>query len=277
MRNIIYFIMRYNGLLLFLLLEIVAISLLVNNNQKHNDAYFSTANYLVGSIYGVSDDVSQYFSLSSVVDNLAAENAQLKDRLRSSMFEEIVQEETVKDTAYSQQYEYIAAKVVNNSIIKQNNYLTLNRGSKHKVKPNTAVVSANGIVGIVKDVSENYAQVMSILHQQTKISASIKRNNAFGSLQWTTNDPSRMILEEVPKHIEVQIGDTIATTGFSSLFPTGISIGVVDTFWVGKGSSFYHIRVQLSNDLSRMDYVYTINNLYKEEQQALENKEKEDE
>jgi rod shape-determining protein MreC len=177
----------------------------------------------------------------------------------------------VNDTIYKQQYEYIPAIVVNNSITKRNNYITLNRGSDHGIVPEMGVISESGIVGIVMNVSEHYCTVLSLLNNNCKISAKIKKNGAFGSLVWDGNDPRYARLLDVNKHVPITGNDEIITSNFSTIFPEGIPIGRIYSHSLDAGYNFHTIKVELNTDFGTVSSVYIIRNLIKNEQLNLEN------
>jgi rod shape-determining protein MreC len=271
MRNLILFFIRYNGFFIFLLLEMISLSLLVRNNDIHKEAYRSASEEFVGFVYSKYNGVIRYWDLASVNDSLLHENAKLREQLRNSFFDHNVDSSVVRDTLFQAQYKYIEAMVVDNSTTRMNNYLTINRGKHHGVKPNSGVLNAtgSGIVGIVRKVSTNYSAVMSVLHMDTRISCKIKRNNYFGTLSWDGRSPRYMVLNAIPKHADVIQGDSVTTSGFSSMFPEGILVGIVDTFYLEPGSNFYHIRVNLSSDLSNVEYAYVVDNLMSTELDSL--------
>ena len=271
MRTLILFLIRNNALFLFLLLEIISFWLIVQNNSKQGKVYLSSSNFVSGELYEYKNSIGQYWKLSNVNRDLASENAQLREQLISSRFEHTTEVSLENDSLYEQQYQYLTAKVINNSIIRSDNYLTINRGKKHGIQENMGVISTDkGIVGIVRKASKNHAVIMSILHRNTNISAKIKRTGFFGSLRWQSADPRRMHLEDVPKHAKVAPGDTVITSGFSSMFPEGIEVGTIESINILEGSNVYSIEVLLSNDLSVQNHVYAIQNLMKEEQEELE-------
>lgn len=173
-------------------------------------------------------------------------------------------------------FTFIAANVVSNSIISANNSLRLDRGAADGVKPHMGVISSDeGLVGIVRETAEHYCRVMSLLHSQSRIKASIRRNGYFGTLAWNGGDPMRMQLEAIPKHAEVAVGDTIQTSGYSQIFPKGILIGKVESAKLGPGENFYTITVKLFNDLSKVQYVYIVDNLMRDEHEELDRAEDE--
>ena len=270
MRSLVLFFIKYNAFFVFVLLEIVSFYLIVNNNEKQNQVFISSANQVTGSFYEHYDKLISYWNLGDVNAELANDNKRLMEQLPNAFFDTTVDTIEVVDSQYRQQYEYIPAKVVNNSVSRYNNYLTLNRGRSQGIRPNTGVITSNGIVGIIKKTSKNYAGVMSILHHNIRISARLKSSKYFGSLVWKKEDPKYMYLDAIPKHAVVEQGDTIVTSGFSTMFPEGILIGTVSEASVVDGSNFHEIKVRLSSDMNNLSHVFVVNNLLKEEQQALE-------
>ncbi len=241
--------------------------LVINNNQTQRAIYLNSLSAASDILTEQVDKFSQFINLSSVADSLAKKNAELLAEAENAKFIKTVLKDTSKILETDQQFTFTAAKVISNSINNNNNSLSINRGFAHDVLPSKGVIEANqnGVVGIVKSTTKNHARVMSILHRQTLISASIKRNGHFGSIVWKGNDPKTVNLVDIPKHADVIIGDTVQTSGYSTLFPEGVMIGVVDTFWIPSGSNFFDIEVSLVNDLNKTKYVYVVNNLMAEE------------
>ncbi len=273
MQRIFLFFFKYNGVFAFVILQIIALSLYFTGNSTENKRTFiSSSNNIIGVIYESSNRMARYWNLAAVNDSLARENAELKMRLPSSKFSSLVEVKSIKDSTLQQQYQYIEAKVVNNTVHRPHNYITINRGSQQGVVAHTGVVNAgsNGIVGIAQKVGDNYTIVMSILNTDIHLSAKIKRNNYFGSLSWDGQQSKSMLLEAIPKHADIIKGDTIVTSGYSTLFPEGIMIGIVDTFYIPAGLNFYDVKVNLVNDMSAIQYVYIVNNLLREERIKLE-------
>ncbi|NJN33311.1 MAG: rod shape-determining protein MreC [Saprospiraceae bacterium] len=221
------------------------------------------------------------FSIRSVADSLAKENADLKMQLEASKYiatyesgavsfpldTSTIRPDTAQKKDVIQKFSYVAASVINNSIARRENYMTLNRGKKHGIEPGMGVVSSNGVVGIVRNVTEHYAQVMSILNEQINVSAMIRRTRYFGSLKWSIDrpNPKYMRLESIPKHAELVVGDTVMTSGFSDIFPGELRIGRVENFKIENGSNFYTIDVALDNDIANIQYVYVVKSLMLEE------------
>ena len=275
MYNLLSVILRYSGIITFLILESVCMYLTVQYNKKQQETYINSANIFSGAIYQRFDKLMKYNELSNINDSLASENATLYARLGNAQFSEFLVKDSVvvKDSLskIKQRYTYIGASVINNSIVSLNNYITLNRGSKHGVMPGMGVVTRRGVIGIVKNVSTNFSQVMSVLHQQTKVSASLKKSDYFGSLVWRkTSDPTHLSLEALPKHADIAVSDTVQTSGFSYIFPEGIPIGTVDNFKIEPGRNNYSADIKLFEDISKLRYVYIVNHLFRKEQENLE-------
>jgi len=270
MRNLFLLIIKYGGFLSFLAFEAICFLLIIKNNQKQGEIWAHSSNYFSGVLYEKFDNVTRYWNLSAVSDSLANENARLRAELKVARFQEDVLEGAVSEEKWQQHYTYISAEIVNNSINRFNNFITINRGKRHGISPRMAVIDDRGLIGITTKVGDYYSSVMSILNKESKIGASIKRNNYFGSLVWQNNNPTIVQLSDIPKHANVQIGDTIQTSGYSSIFPGGIPIGVVNEFNLPAGSNFFKIDVELFNDIAKAKYVNVVNNLMKSEINKIE-------
>ena len=270
MQNLILFFVRNNAFFVFAFLEFFSVYLLVQNNEKQNQVFLSSANSVVGGVYSFSNKLLQYRNLVTVNQQLADENAKLKEQLESSYFNHRVDTQQIKDKTYQQQYRYTTASVVNNSISRQNNFLTIDRGSMHGIKEHSGVVSAAGIVGIVTKVSAHYSVVMSLLNRNTRISAKLSRTGYFGQLLWNGNNPNVMILGEISKQAKVKIGDSVVTSGFSSIYPSGIYIGKVKMHEIEPGSAFYTLYVDLAADLGKIEHVFVVDNIFRNETDKLE-------
>lgn len=271
MRSLILFFIKYNGFFLFVLLEMTGLYLLVQErNPKQYTRYTMSTNRLVGFLTERVSKVTRYWDLESENRRLATENKNLHEQLRSAFFDDRVQRDSV--VTDTQRYKYIVAEVVDNSTSRLNNYLLLNRGESHGVRPNMGVMngSGDGILGIVRHVSDNFSSVMSVLHMDTRISAKIQRGNFFGTLGWDGRSTRHLVMDAIPKHATIHRGDTVVTSGFSGIFPKGVVVGVVDTFSLEPGSSFYTINVLLSGDLSNAAYGFVVEDLMKAELDSLD-------
>jgi rod shape-determining protein MreC len=216
-----------------------------------------------------------YIGLRSENQRLAEENLNLRNELEKLRKKEITVIDTVVDTTKHQLYSYFLAQVVNNSVNKQYNYLTLNKGYKDGVRPDMGVITPEGLVGIVEGVSENFSTVLSVLNIRFGQSAKIKKNGYFGFLSWNGTSDKVCVLSDIPQHVKPEIGDTIVTTNYSGIFPENIPIGKIKDFDL-KGGNFYTIKIELFNDFRNLNYVTIVENLYKKEKTELENKIKND-
>lgn len=254
MRNLILYLLRYGSFVLFLLLEGICISLLVNYNESQREIFVNSSGNLNGKVNSFTHRVGEIYtahrevdSLSNVIRELRTQNLYLV-----SLIEE-AQLDTLKlDTFHT----FIPARVIQNSIQKSNNFITINKGEKDGVKPRMGVVADRGVVGVVRDVSANYATVMSVLHRQSRTAAKIKGTGYFGNLKWQGINPNVVNLEDIPKHVNVQVGDTIQTSGYSRHFPSGIDIGKVKEVELSQGSNVYTIEVSLFTDMRDLEVVY---------------------
>ncbi len=271
MRNFFHFIIRNHFILLFLLLEIVSFYMVVNYNSYQRASWISSSNSVSGGVYRSFSDVTQYLQLKQINEELAKENTYLRSQLPSSFKDSKDYFSLVYDSLNKRQYTYRTAKVINNSVNKHFNYITLNKGSNNGIVKEMGVISAKGVVGIVKDVSDHYSSVITILNTRLLISGKLKESGFFGALGWDGNDYRYVWLNEIPIHAPVVVGDLVVTSGFSSIFPEGILIGSVEVVERDKGESFYRIKVKLSVDFKDLSYVEVMSNKMKEEQLNLEN------
>ncbi len=269
MKNLFIFLWRYHFFFLFLILEIVSFSLVVRNNYYQKASFLNSTNVMSGRILAVSQNVKEYFSLREANRALIEENARLHNSLKKSFIVTTATVYTKNDTLYKHQYQYISAKVINNSTNKRNNYMTLNKGANYGIKKDMAVLSPNGIVGVVKDVSANFCSVMMVLHSKTKISGKIKKNGYIGTVMWEGGSYRKGTMTDVPTHVELSVGDTIISSGYSSIFPEGIMIGTIKDFEIKSGDNFFTIGFRFSEDYNKLSYVYIVKNLMKEEQDKL--------
>lgn len=271
MRNLWLFILRNNAFFLFIIFEAAALALLVQNNRYQKASILNSANQVAGDIYSKADQVSRYLMLGRVNDSLVMENATLRSRLENAFYHADTTRTTVKDSVHVQQYTYISAKVVNNTVVHRSNWLTLNQGSAHGVKSGMGVIGPGGIVGIVKDVSEHFCTAYSILHKDVRVSVKLDSSGNIGSLVWPGENPQLAAMEDVPTHVKVNEGEKLVTTGFS-LFPEATPAGVVASVKKGSANSFLDIEVKLATDFQRLQYVYIVVNKFQEEQRQLEEK-----
>jgi rod shape-determining protein MreC len=270
MKNLLHFIVRFHFTILFIVFEIFCLLLLVNYNNYQKSQFLNSSNAISGGIYQKVSSVTDYLSLARTNEELNRENARLRNLLKSSYSLSADSSFTFTDTLYKQQYIYRTAKIINNSVNKQLNYITLNKGKVHGIEREMAVVTDNGVVGVVKSVSENFSSVISLLNNRLRVSAKLKGNNYHGSLTWDGVDYRKALLKDIPFHVNIAKGDTIVTSGFSAIFPEGVQLGVVDEVLSSSGSNFQDVKVLLSNDFKSISYVKVVGDLMKEERLQLE-------
>ena len=223
---------------------------------------------ITGFTYSKIDGAREYFSLKQVNQQLAEENLNLRNRMdqyANRMDTAIVFSE-IRDPY---RYFFVPSRIVHSSVYKQYNYLTLDRGKKDGVFKDMGVISEQGMVGIVLESSQNFATVIPILNREFKLSVKIKSNDYAGILQWEGDSPFFAMLTGIPFHVEILERDTILTSGFSSIFPEGIEVGIIESYVLEKGN-FYDIKVKLSTDFQRLFHVNVIRNFRQEEQLNLE-------
>jgi rod shape-determining protein MreC len=278
MRSLFRFLIRYHFLILFLIIEFFSIYLVVQNNLYQKAKIINIGNSVSGFFYDRSYAIVNYFELKKTNKQLLEENNKLRNKIenlkhRCEYFVRHKKESPVDTSLYKQdtliQYKYIYARVINNSINKQYNFLTLNKGATAGIESEMGVISSGGVVGIALNITPNYTSVISVLNRKLQISAKIKKNQYYGSLSWDGNNYQIVNLREIPYHVDIQKGDTIVTSGYSAIFPEGIMIGYIEDFDIKEGN-FYNISVKLANDMKNLTYVYLIKNNLRGEQKKLE-------
>jgi rod shape-determining protein MreC len=270
MRNLLNFLAKFNNVLAFLLLQVIAIYLLSTANNYHNARVVKGIRGITGSFERKISDARTYFHLREISQMMAMENAALRTRLERYSEGNGQLFFSATDTLYNQQYTYTSAEVVSNSVNRQKNFFTINRGRRQGMSTDMAVTSEGSIAGMIVGCSDNYSVVMSVLNLDFRVSARLRSAGYFGSLTWEGRDIRNAVLSEIPQHVTFGIGDTVETTGYSAVFPEGVLIGTVTGF-ESTGGDFYRIGVALSTDFRRLRHVTVVGNLKKEEQLELEN------
>ena len=269
MKEIIKLILKYHFTIIFILLEIVSFSLIIRHNEYQRAIFSESASTRFGNISSTITSIKDYFRLKEMNESLANENILLKNRLEEY---ELLRDTIIHGTVVQDSipvYEYIGAKQVNATYNRTKNYITLNQGRKNGLQKEMAVCTPEGIVGLIQDLSDHFAVVIPLINVDARISAKIKKNNYYGSLQWDGNDYAYSYLNDIPYHVEVNAGDTIVTSGLSKIFPEGIVVGYVES--VDKvTANFLKIKVKLAVDFKRINHVYVILNNKKNEQTSLE-------
>ncbi|PQJ20484.1 rod shape-determining protein MreC [Nonlabens tegetincola] len=258
MQQIINFLIKYRNLLLFLFLLVISISLTVQSHDYTRYQFIHSSGNFTGGALSSKQSVADYFNLKQVNQELANENAKLR-MLLDGLKADTLRIDTTTVIAQST-YKVIPAKVIKNSFLKKDNYLTLDIGEKNGIEPDMGVITDKGIIGIIDRSNSNYSRVISVLSSDLSINAQIKGSNVIGSLKWDGQDPYYLSLEDVPRLAQVKKGDTIITGKQSTLFPPNIEIGTITKAELIDNGAKYKIDVQLFNDLTDLGYVYVVKN-----------------
>ncbi|MBE2289361.1 MAG: rod shape-determining protein MreC [Chitinophagaceae bacterium] len=279
MRNFIFFIRRFFNLILFLTLEVMCIVMIERTNTLQGNDIVSSANAVSGLVYKKQNDVVYYFGLRRMNDSLQNENARLRQiieqyRSLDTLSDSLVKTKTqVGDTAkhivrYAE-YVYRTARVINNSVNATDNFITINRGSRHGIGKNMAVLSGSGVVGRVEHVSANYSSILSVLSAKQRVSARLK-NIANGFVVWEGKNPRVLTMIDVPQQVEVKKGDSVFTNSYSLYFPPEVLIGTVIKTEPIKKNAMQHIYLKSSTDFANLQYVYVVENKMRQEKTQLE-------
>ena len=267
-------IIKHYFILLFIFLEGLSFLLLFQFNPYQKSHFVNLSRNLNAAVYGQIGEFRQYIALKEENEKLFLENIRLLNELASEkeVHYVILNDSLLLDTLVSltpRQFNYIPAEVINNSVQRQYNYITLNKGSLQGIRMDMAVTSNGSVVGVVAGVSNNFSTVIPIVNKNFRVGASIAHNNFFGILEWDGIHPDLAKLREIPLHVEAKKGDLIITSGYSAIFPAGLSIGAIQSIQVTEGN-FYDITVRLFTNFRNLKYVTVIENIYREEQKELE-------
>ncbi|MCO5949638.1 rod shape-determining protein MreC [Mucilaginibacter flavidus] len=277
MRNLLIFITKYNAFFLFIIFEVASLIIYIKYNSFQKASFINSSNEVTGGFYAKMSEFNSYLKLKEENDELARENSRLRNQLKSSFYVDTVNKHKVTDTIYKRQYEYIVARVINNSTNHANNYLTINKGSQQGIAKGMGVMCNLGIVGKVIIVSEHFSVIQSLLHKDSQFSAMLANNKEIGTIEWGDDlNPHKGILKDVSNNAVPKVGEQVVTSGYS-LFPTGIPIGKISNLHTKAGGYALNMEVALAVDFSKLQYVDVINNKFATEQEGLEAQQKKDE
>jgi rod shape-determining protein MreC len=271
MYQLFQFIAEKKALLLFIFLEILSLWCVFSYNNYPSSVYFNTSNYYVAKGLETSNAVKEYTNLREVNASLAAENARLNEtvnRLQNAQPIGVYK----PDSIVAARFKFVKAKVVRNTVNQFNNYITIDKGTADGIQPGMGIISATGVVGKVKACNEHYSVLYSILHSQNMISSQIKRNSEVGSVRWDGVNPDLIQLQDVSRYKSVKVKDTVVTSQYNSLFPSGIMVGIVKKLGIQPDQTFWDIELQVATDFRNLSYVYVIDNRMKQQQETLEAK-----
>ncbi len=264
MQRLLSLLYQYRVFFFFLFLEVVSLWLITTYNNFYNAFLFNSSNQLAGTIQLATGNTRDYLELKETNKRLAEENA----FLRKQLFEYSALTDG-PDTLYNR-FSVIPARVVNNDFKRSANYITIDKGERNGLEPGMGVISDNGIIGSIKSTSGRFSTVTSLLHQNQLISSEIKSTGTLCTTQWDASDPTHSKVRFIPRHIPINVGDTIVTSGFNSTFPPGLNIGVVSSYELADESIFYDVTIELVNDFSSIRNVYVIRDFWSNEKDSLE-------
>ncbi len=264
---------RRGSIPVFLILELVCLFLIVRFNQDQGAIFQYSLGKAVGELHQARTNLSMYLGRGYYLDSMARVQARLLENCLSANDTRFFVEDSAGFARPRDSFLVVPARVINNSINHRNNYMTLDRGRLAGIEPGMGVIDGEKPVGIVRAVSDHYALVMSLLHQKSRLSVELKNQPYFGSLLWKDlRNPKLMYVEDIPRHALLTVGDTLQTTGFSDIFPAGMPVGSIDTFWVPAASDFYEVKIHLFPDIAGLRQVYVIKKFGMEEKRVLEEK-----
>ncbi len=274
MNELLSFIVKNSKWFVFTFFVVISCMLLFRDDPYRQHVYITSAGRLASTAYNGANNVTSYFNLHEINDDLNRRNAELQSRIvaleeQLGAYRESVFTDTLVPEADVEPFTFIVAHVINNSIARPFNYLTINKGSAEGVRPELGVIDRNGVVGIVSNVGTHSARVISLLNPHFRLSCKIKSSDYFGSLVWDGRNPSEAMLEELPRHTVFKVGDTIVTSGYSAVFPQGLPVGVVLDDDTDKNQNFFTLRVRLLADFTTMSNVQVVINNQAEELKAL--------
>lgn len=273
MRNLIDFLIKYNHWLLFFFLEAISLVLLFRFNSYQGSVFFTSANRVVSGVYAAASSASSYFGLRDTNEKLLdrntyleAEVVALRHRLDSLHASALFSPDDF--------YRAITARVIKNSVNLDDNYLLLDKGSKEGIAPDMGIIGTDGVAGIVYMVSEHRAIGISVLNSKASISCKVAGSGYFGNLRWEGGDSRHAFLYDVPDHADVAKGDTIITSGFSTVFPEGIPVGRIEEVKYNKDGLSYVLKVALGTNFANISNVRVVQGKFSDEQSRLENETK---
>ncbi|MDR1201168.1 MAG: rod shape-determining protein MreC [Tannerellaceae bacterium] len=277
MRKLLDFLIRKRHWFLFIFLEFVSVVLIYRNNAYQQSIMFSTANVITANIVSVTGSVTSYLNLRDKNKDLLERNGRLemellrmKDMLEAMKADTAVFRAFVNDSTRFFPYDFTTAKVINNSVTYLSNYITLNKGREDGILPDMGVISESGVVGVVSTVSDYYSVVLPLLNTKFKLSCKVLGSNHIGSLSWNGRSARYANLDELPRHVQFQLGDTIVTSGYSAVFPEGILVGFVSSFERQRDDNFNSLKIELATDFQRLSNVMVVRNFRQEKQWAIE-------
>jgi rod shape-determining protein MreC len=270
MRGFVSFFKRQNYIFLFIFLEICSFYFVIANSSFQRTVFHSVILEISGGFFSIMKDTRSFFLLRSTNEALAKENAILREQLKMSYFKVLHPLDSSRyDTVYRQMYSYIPATVISNSTDNKENFVILDAGRNSGVEEDMAVITSDGIVGIVKRVSPHFAIVVSVLTEGNRVSAKLSGYDYIGAVMWDGFRYDEALMVDISSHIPVRIGDRIETSGYSIAFPAGISVGAVSEILTDNVSDFHKLKIKFSQNYKRLNKVYVVKNIYAKELKSV--------
>lgn len=275
MREFFDFFGRYIKWIVLIVYVVISCALLFNSDPYRRHIWLTSASNVSGAISSTGHDISSFFSLRSVNDDLNHRNAELESEV-ANLREQIenLRLLTFTDTMPTpdgvNHFDFVVANVINNSVHHPFNYLTIDKGSDDGIRPEMGVIDHSGVVGTVSTVGPHYSRVISLLNPNFRLSCKIKGSDHFGSLVWDGDDPERALLEELPRHTVFSVGDTVVTSGYSAVFPAGLPVGVILPDDGMHNENFFTLPVKLFADFTRLSNVQVVVNNHRDELREVE-------
>ena len=265
MRNLLEFLAKYNHWFLFIALEVIGLILLFQYNSYQRSVWFSSANVVAGKVYEWDAKITSYFSLGTINEQLTQRNVYLEQQVKtlSEKLNAATKDSIAAQLAATQAlagFRLIPAKVITNSVDKQDNLITIDKGSADGIRKDMGVVSGNGVVGIVYLVSTHYSVIIPVLNSQSNISCTIKNRGYFGYLHWNGGYVHLAYVDDIPRHAHFKIGDYVTTSGYSSVFPEGEMVGQIKYVFNSPDGLSYRLKVKLATDFGNLRDVCVIDN-----------------
>jgi len=277
MRNIFLFIGRYFTFFVFLAFQVLALSFLFRYNKYHRAMGMGMANELTGWVNSKYANIDDYFHLKQESDRIHHVNDSLINLLRSNFLNpdtaaRFIQDSIPYDTlGHRRRYLWRDAQVVSNSVNLERNYIQINRGSRQGISDNMAVLNSDlSLIGIVVNTSENFSQVMSLLHVKNNVNAIMKKSGNAGTISWDGKNPLYLTMTGVPKSDSIAKGDTVLTGTYSLSFPPLKIIGTVESIVKDNTSSFFVLRIRTAANFQNLQHVFVVENLQSDEQEKLD-------
>lgn len=274
MRNLLDFLLQYSKWLVCAFYVVLSCILLFSKNPYQHYVYLTSANSVCSAVFGASSQVTSYFHLHDINEDLQSRNASLEKEildLRATLDHyrlRAMADSLAADTVPSP-FDFTLAHVISNSVSRTHNYITISRGASDSIRPEMGVVDQNGVVGIVNVVGPHTARVISLLNPKMRLSCKVKGRADFGSLVWDGKNPSEALLEEMPRHERFKKGDTIVTSGYSAVFPEGIPVGTIMSHESAHNNNFYTLRIRLLTDFTTLSTVRVLRNEIRPELDAI--------